>query len=172
MGGRIAFGAHLYADVVDRLRDLEPLFDPGHAHLLGLVCPAADYLLLRCGFKHLVRNGDHLLGRDVAADAKRHVAQIVKRVVAAIQYLRRYLRDGFDRAGDIHADRMVDVQRAQQVEIYPPAGVVDIHLYLFADYALFLGDGFFGEIRRGNKRKQHAQVVVKVLGAGEEVYGG
>lgn len=119
--------------------------------------------------EHFVGHRLHLFGRDVAADAERHIVQVVEGVVAAVKDFRRDLRNRLHRPRDVYAHRVVDVQRPQQVEVDPPRRVVDVHFDLFADDALLLAHRFLGKVRRGHEREQHAQVFVKMLGAGEQI---
>ena len=58
----------------------------------------------------------------------------------------------------------------QQVE-KPAVWVIDIHIDLLADDALFLGNTLLGKIRGGDKFQQKLQIFPEILRAGEVIGG-
>lgn len=64
---------------------------------------------------------------------------------------------------------MLLIERAEQVEVHLPVGVIVIHADLLSDDALFLGNRSLGEIGLGDKLQQDAQALLKMVGAGEEI---
>ena len=104
---------------------------------------------------------------------------MVKDAVAVVERFGCDLRDALHGTGDVLADGVVVVERAQKLEISGIAGAVLAHADLLTDDALLLGDALLGIVRRGNVGEQQPEIfhevfrtreiIRRVAGAGEGV---
>ena len=104
-----------------------------------------------CRLEDLITEAQSGVRIEVARYRQHHVVQVVEAVIAAIEQVGVDPGDGLHGTGDVDAQRMLLIERTEQVEVHLPVGVIVIHADLLPDDALFLGNRSLGEIGLGDK---------------------
>ena len=126
---------------------------------------------LRRLFEDTVRHLEHFVNGHVARDGERHIIQVVKRVVAAIQKVGRDLRNRINGPCDINAHGMHLIERAQAVEHDLPVRLILVHPNFLPDNALLLLHGLLREIWRLHKVQKDLQRCLEIARTGKKVAG-
>lgn len=122
-------------------------------------------------FQQPVRHFEHLVHRHIASNGKRHIVEVIKCAVAAVEKIRRNMRNRIDRSRDVDAHGVHLVERPEAVEHHLPVRLILIHSDFLPDDALLLLHGLFRKIRRLHKIQQNLQRRLKITRAGEKIAG-